>query len=384
MNQKTDGGRLIVLFLASYFTRFPMIGGVIGERYVGLYHTFSEKFSPVYDFYYYATSNARLYQFRDQQYELTKGRFLSAILLRLVRASSKRRQKLVIIGAYPMACTKLSFLITLPFLLMLKIFNWAKIILDVIDLPAYPGRESGHWKILPARIHEAVCLEIAFCITVPTSWCREYFLSRNRHSRIEVLPMAGFSQFIKPIDKTGSDKFKVLYVGPVAKERGVDKLFRCIEKIHQKDPRVQLILVTGPRPKLRLPERKWLKVHFHIPNYLHLIKIVSEATVGMIPYPSSSYWDGAFMSKMCLYMATGAPTISTNLFETAKVLMKLQCGLVGKNWLEIEEIIGKLMKDPELTLRLGQNARRAVEKEYNWFFRAGQLRTLIKNLTGNE
>jgi glycosyltransferase involved in cell wall biosynthesis len=254
------------------------------------------------------------------------------------------------------------------------------LILDVIDIPAYIGREKGKWKVFPALIHEAICLEIATVTMATSPWYREYFLRRSPKAQVEVIPMSSFSQLIKPVYRRGEKNFNVLYVGPLEKERGIDRLVECIEKINSRYENIHLILATSPRPKIRLPERKWLKVYFHIPSYLHLIDIVLKSDIGIIPYPLNSYWDGEFMAKISLYMAAGKGIISTNLKETKEKLLKWKCGLIGEDWEEIGGLIIKLAQSPELTLQLGKNAREAAEKEYNWQVQTNQLNRIIRNL----
>ena len=79
-------------------------------------------------------------------------------------------------------------------------------------------------------------------------------------------------------------------------------------------------------------------------------------------------------------MAGGKPVLSTNLSETRRILQKWNCGLIARNWTEMEELIIKLCKDRKLASLLGKNARIAAEKEYNWEVSAHKMNMLIKEV----
>lgn len=375
--------RPTVLFLTRYFTRFPYVGGPIGERYVGLYNTFIELFFSEYDFYWYDEEKMRLYRFVNRRYKAVSNRFLPAILLRLIQNSIRKHNQLLVVVCYPSACYKPSFLASLVFLLAFKFLNAIKVILDVVDVPAYVGRETGKWKVTFLSLHEFFCVKMASRLIVTSETWNEYFFRKkliHRRQEAFIIPMGSFHRLIKPMYRSSSKGFTLIYVGSVVRERGIEKLVKCIENVRRKRNDVRLIIATAGTPKIPLPKNNWLQVFNNVPTYLHMIELLSRADACVIPYPPGSYWDGTFIAKLSVYMASGKPILSTNLPETKKILQKLNCGLVARDWEEMEDLIIKLCKDHNLLSFLGRNARAAAEKTYNWETCARALNTLVKNV----
>jgi len=377
----------IVLFLTRYFTRFPYIKGPYGERYVGLYNTFVEMFSSKYNFYWFDEAEMRLYRFINREYKLTGDRFLPTILLRLIQESIRKHKQFLVVASYPSGCYKPSFIVSVGFLLTLKFLDRIKIILDVVDVPAYFGRKTGKWKVPFLSAHEFLCMRMASHLIVISEAWDEYFLKKGfTHKRQEasVIPMGSFHLLIKPKNRSSTGAFNLIYVGSVVRGRGIEKMVECIENVRKKHYDVRLVIATAGVPKIPLQKRKWLQVSSNVPTYLDMCSLLSRADACLIPYPPGSYWDNAFIAKLSVYMASGKPILSTSLPETKKILQKLHCGLVAKDWEEMGELIIKLYKDRKLSSFLGRNARVAAEKTYNWETCARTLNTLVKNvLVGN-
>lgn len=119
-----------------------------------------------------------------------------------------------------------------------------------------------------------------------------------------------------------------------------------------------------------------------LPDFVHLVSypwpkfvndVLASADVCVIPYPPDSFtFRYASLAKLSDYMATGKPVVSTNLFYTAKIIKKYNCGFVAKNWDEFEFYIEKLYNDRELAKKLGENGLRA-SGEFNYVLLAEKL-----------
>ena len=74
-------------------------------------------------------------------------------------------------------------------------------------------------------------------------------------------------------------------------------------------------------------------------------------------------------SKLAGILAVGRPAIFVGAADNsvAEAILRGACGYVASEdeTEQLSEIIGKLSGDPELRLRLGKNARRLFEMEYN-------------------
>jgi len=271
------------------------------------------------------------------------------------------------------------------FLLALKVLRLARIILDMHDVPAYPRRQTGRWKLSFLNIHEIICIGLAsFVIVISQGWS-EYFSQRNmKKEKMRIIPMGSFHRLITPTYEPLGNKLNVVYVGSVVKGRGIESLVECIERIRKKHYNIELLIVTAGTPKVYLPEREWLHLFPRVPTYRNMINILSTGDVGIIPYPVGSYWDRTFIGKMVLYMASGKPMISTNLPETRRIIDEWKCGMIAKNWADMEECIISIFGDRELGLLLGKNARKAAEKMYNWHTCALKLDALVREVLSDE
>jgi len=119
-----------------------------------------------------------------------------------------------------------------------------------------------------------------------------------------------------------------------------------------------------------------------LPDFVHIASypwptfvndVLASADVCVIPYPPDSFtFRYASPAKLSDYMAAGKPIISTNLFYTAKIIKKYNCGFVAKNWDEFEFYIEKLYNDRELAKKLGENGLRALG-EFNYVLLAEKL-----------
>jgi len=377
-NKRSKHKPLAVLFLASYFTRFSGIGGPYGERYVGLYNTFSELFQSKYDCYWYDESGVRLYRFTDGRYKVSTARFLPRILLQLTRRTIKQHGRLLVIALYPQACYKPSFLISSILLFALKISGFVTMILDIIDVPAYAGRETS--KLTLFLFHEIICVGMATHVIVNSNSWRNYFsqkYSKNRELKPWLISMGSFHHLVTPSHRDSNDSFNLLYSGVMAPGRGIERLVKCVENVRKRQSNVRLLFITAGTPKVALPQREWLHVVVTRGNYLGAINALSEGDACVIPYSPGPYLNYCFLAKMTTYMVAGKPIISTNLYQTKKILQKWNCGLVARDWTEMEELVVKLCRDRELMLQLGKNARIAAEKEYNWKKLARKLEWLI-------
>jgi len=380
---KLGTARPLVLFIVSYFARFPHLGGAMAEHFVGFYNTFSELFSSEYDSYWYDEERMELHKFAAGRYEVTNSRFLPLIMLRFFGDCLKRRRRLLVVTPYPYAFSKLPFFLFAFFLYALKVIGPVEIIVDVIDVPAYSGRETGKWKARPFAIHETACFNIASRLIVNSEGLREYFLGKNvKGKKMCVISDGSFHHLIKPRTKSHPDFFNVLYSGNLSLERGIKDLMQCVERVRKRGYDVRLLFTSGgsgARARVDWPDSEWLQVFTSLP-YLDFVEVISNADACVVPYPPKSYWDKTFLSKLSVYMATGKPILSTNLPETRRILRKWNCGLVANNWGQMEELIIRLFEDRELALSLGKNARIAAEKVYNWEEGAKALNSLFNDV----
>jgi glycosyltransferase involved in cell wall biosynthesis len=202
----------------------------------------------------------------------------------------------------------------------------------------------------------------------------EYELSSKSFITIEQgIHIEEFSVHNKRWEKVD---FTVLYAGTLSKDRGILDLFECIRKVNKRFP-VNLLCCGKVQQSLEIPEDEWLKIYTNLSYYDFVEMIIRRADVAILPYPVNDWWQKISISKLATYLAAGLPVISTDLTQTAAFLRLWDCGRVSNNWSEIEKMICELFQDRELCRKLGENARKAAERNLNWPFLAKRLENSI-------
>lgn len=214
---------------------------------------------------------------------------------------------------------------------------------------------------------------------VPNSgWTREWFLKIFKgyfHEKCRVIPggvnldkFAYSENGIKQIDKKLNLKGKplVLFAGKLTKYKGVEYLIHAARKIHGE----VLILGDGPESQ-RLHDKVKLmnlaNVHFvgHLgAGIKKLVPYYSRANVFVAP----SVWDEPLGLVILEAMACQTPVVVT---RKGGIPLAVKEGYNGsfvrpRNSSDIVEKVNKLLDNETLRRKMGQNARKSVEKKFSW------------------
>lgn len=168
-----------------------------------------------------------------------------------------------------------------------------------------------------------------------------------------------------------SDKHpEVCYVGGIDRSRGILEMCRAMELVNSK---VRLNLVgTINKHKLENNLKKsngWQSINtFGFLNRAGVRKVLDRSIAGLVTlHPIHTYIHSQPI-KMFEYMSAGIPVIASNFPLWRKIIEENNCGLVVDplNPKAIAEAIDKLVSNPNLARKMGENGRRAVEEKYNW------------------
>ena len=174
-------------------------------------------------------------------------------------------------------------------------------------------------------------------------------------------------------EKTNKDKAVIVFAGAVVNNWRHKLIIQAIENIDNVK-----YLLAGPVSDSYLNELKtlkgWTKVEFlgEVP-YSKVCEMYENATMGVAVYNYCNNMGGKegnlANTKMFEYMNYGLPFICTD-FKLWKRIVEQEekCGICVNPY-SIEEVtnaIHYMIDNPEERKQMGENARRAAEKTYNW------------------
>ena len=214
---------------------------------------------------------------------------------------------------------------------------------------------------------------------VPNSgWTREWFLKIFKgyfHEKCRVIPGGvniykfvysenGAKQINKSLDLRG--KPTVLFAGKLTKYKGVEYLINAARKIHGE----VLILGDGPeRQRLEEKAKQMNLTNVHFVGHLgagikKLVPYYSRADVFVAP----SVWDEPLGLVILEAMSCQTPVVVT---RKGGIPLAVKEGYNGffvrpRNSSEIVEKVNRLLDNEVLRHKMGQNARKSVEKKFSW------------------
>lgn len=214
---------------------------------------------------------------------------------------------------------------------------------------------------------------------VPNSgWTREWFLRIFKgyfHEKCRMIPggvnVAKFTfseSGYKAVDRELGlyGKPVVVFAGKLTKYKGVEYLIGAAKRIHGD----VVILGDGPeREKLQEKARALGLTNVHWVGHLgagikKLVPYYSRADVFIAP----SVWDEPLGLVILEAMACSTPVVVT---RKGGIPLAVKEGVNGlfirpRNSAEIIEKVNKLLDNESFRLKMGQNARKVVEKKFSW------------------
>jgi glycosyltransferase involved in cell wall biosynthesis len=173
---------------------------------------------------------------------------------------------------------------------------------------------------------------------------------------------------------------KIIAFSSLDSHLDLDIFLNSISKLVPKYPNIQLLITGYVNPKIhflfskyRLLERTFFSgfvPYEELPTYL------GSADVFVMPLADTIYNQGRWPNKICEYMAMGIPTVSNPVGDIKDLFERKMVGLLCQYSVEgFSSSIESLFTDAELSNKLGNNARIAAVKDYDW-------RVLIRRVEG--
>ena len=195
-----------------------------------------------------------------------------------------------------------------------------------------------------------------------------------------------------PISRLNLDKFVFLFVGALSYRKGVHLALESLVELKKKYPNLYLVIVGSGEYAENL---KFKVESLKLTNEVKFIswmanedlpKIYNSADVFL--YPSIPYegWEEQFGYSIAEASLCGLPVISTKSGSIDEVLKDGQTGLMvaPNNREELKNAMEKLINDPQLRRKLGENGREYVKNNFSHQVIAEKLYNLFKKVYGQD
>ncbi|MBI1919348.1 glycosyltransferase family 4 protein [Candidatus Microgenomates bacterium] len=214
---------------------------------------------------------------------------------------------------------------------------------------------------------------------VPNSgWTREWFLKIFKgyfHEKCRTIPGGvNIDKFVytesgaRKVDRDLNlhGKPVVVFAGKLTKYKGVDYLINAARKLHGE------VVILGDGPEREKLEQKTKELNL---NNVHFAGHLGAGIAKLVPYYSRadvfvapSVWDEPLGLVILEAMSCQTPVVVT---RKGGIPLAVKDGYNGffvrpRNSSEIVEKVNKLLDDKALRHKMGQNARKSVEKKFSW------------------
>lgn len=249
--------------------------------------------------------------------------------------------------------------------------------------PDFYPRQGWRVKLLDWGWQRSIAayLRWANIMLFPSAGLAACFQARQR---VELLPPAGTPgrTYSLPAEQPST----VVYIGASSYNDGTDLLLDAMELVVTHCPAARCRLITrneGAIADHRARRAPWLTIEQR--SFEELPDLMKSATLAVIPRLINRYHDLALPIKLFDYMSFGRPLVVTACRDTADLVTQLEAGIVVEDTPEsLAEGILKLLENPDLATRLGQNGYRAIQTTHAWSHRAARLLELIEGLEENN
>jgi glycosyltransferase involved in cell wall biosynthesis len=190
-------------------------------------------------------------------------------------------------------------------------------------------------------------------------------------NKIEIIPAGVDANLFKPNNKYNN--FVVGFLGRLTDEKGAKLLIEIIKICEKELPNIKFIIIGSGPYENDIKECKNIAFQKTLPRYL-LPQFINTATIFI-----STYYD--FSLSDLEILSCGKPLIKINTPEMKPFFKDWEeIVFCKKDARDFVEKIKLFYKNKELVKRIGENARKKVEKEFDWHVIGKRWVKLINDL----
>jgi glycosyltransferase involved in cell wall biosynthesis len=164
------------------------------------------------------------------------------------------------------------------------------------------------------------------------------------------------------------------YVGAIY-PRDAELMAQAFERIHAVLPSTRLLLIGYVNaPIERMVAAGQSIIRTGTVEYAKINTYLAACTLCWLPFYDSNTNRGRWPLKLNDYMAAGRPTVATAVGDVVNVIQEYDIGVLAQDKADdLADKVLRLLADPKLCTRLGQNARQTAEHCFAWSLRVADL-----------
>ena len=188
-----------------------------------------------------------------------------------------------------------------------------------------------------------------------------------------IIDIKRFESFKIDLSIPKSKNVTLFYFGAVAERRGIFALLDAFEIVLNEGLAIDMIII-GPVDKadkarfLKSINSKRLKGLINYIPWIDISKLVAYmhvADIAVAPFIKNPQHESGVANKIYQYMFAGKPIIASDCRPQKELIEANNCGLIYSSLHDFAECIKRLVLDPDLRKRLGNNAKTSLYKLYD-------------------
>ncbi len=229
---------------------------------------------------------------------------------------------------------------------------------------------------------------------------RDYLLSKHKFllaTRFCAFPnVPDLEQLENFKKKNGKVAFKkrapvIFYFGVVAERRGIFNTIEAFRNVILKGYSADLLIV-GPIDKMdrerffkmtAVPEIKARIIYIPWIDLSELPAYLDVSDICLAPFLRNPQHESGIANKIFDYMSGKRPVIASDCLPQKRLIMNHECGLIFSSQDEFVDSIIKLLDNPDLGRRMGENGYKAIISEYNLENKRSGLISFYRELLNN-
>lgn len=169
------------------------------------------------------------------------------------------------------------------------------------------------------------------------------------------------------------EEYKLVYVGVVTIERGLEDIIRAMKTVAAHIPQARMYIVGSGayEPALRRIAAeegvRELVIFVGRVPFAEVHAYVQKSDLGLIPHRNNDFINTTIPNKLFQYMALGKPLLVSNAKPLARIVGECGCGFIFESGNPADAACKILQAyAARHDARIGENGRRAVAEKYNW------------------